>query len=101
MEVRARCRARIARIPAISVVCIMRALKTKEFAQLKVGISGATPKGRVRKPAGEEKVVKHVIGKFSPKEELLLKKTLKKAAAACRAFAAEGIEKALLEANTR
>jgi PTH1 family peptidyl-tRNA hydrolase len=83
------------------VESIMRSLKTKEFAQLKVGISGATPKGKLRKPAGEEKVVQHVIGKFSPKEDLLLKETLKKAAEACALFASEGIEKAMLFANTK
>lgn len=83
------------------VESIMRALKTKEFAQLKVGISGETARGKLKKPAGEEKVVKHVIGKFRPAEELLLKKTLKKAAGAMRIFASEGIEKAMLYANTR
>ncbi|MDB5275034.1 MAG: Aminoacyl-tRNA hydrolase, peptidyl-tRNA hydrolase, family [Chitinophagaceae bacterium] len=83
------------------VESIMRALKTKEFAQLKVGISGATAKGRVKKPAGEEKVVKHVIGKFSPKEELELKKAFKKVNAAIGFFITDGVEKAMLEANTR
>ncbi|CAN5704636.1 aminoacyl-tRNA hydrolase [soil metagenome] len=83
------------------VESIMRALKTKEFAQLKVGISGATAKGRVKKPAGEEKVVKHVIGKFSPKEELELKKVFKKVNLAIGYFITDGIEKAMLEANTR
>jgi peptidyl-tRNA hydrolase, PTH1 family len=83
------------------VESIMRALRTKEFAQLKIGISGATPKGKVRKPTGEEKVVKHVVGKFKPTEEALLKKTLKKASEAIRLFATDGIEKAMLEANTR
>ncbi|HEX8591376.1 MAG TPA: aminoacyl-tRNA hydrolase [Candidatus Paceibacterota bacterium] len=82
------------------VESIMRALKTKEFAQLKVGISGATAKGRVKKPGGEEKVIKHVIGKFKPAEEVLLKKTLKKAAEATRVFATDGIERAMLFANT-
>ncbi len=80
---------------------IMRSLKTKEFAQLKIGISGATAKGKVKKPAGEEKVVKHVIGKFSPKEELKLKKAFKKTNAAIVFFITDGIEKAMLEANTR
>lgn len=83
------------------VESIMRALKTKEFAQLKIGISGATSKGRIKKPTGEEKVVKHVVGKFSPKEELALRKTLKKAAEAGYIFVNEGIEKAMLVANTR
>ena len=82
------------------VESIMRALRTKEFVQLKIGISGATPKGKLRKPAGEEKVISHVVGKFKPTEELLLKKTLKKSAEAIRIFATEGIEKAMLFANT-
>lgn len=83
------------------VESIMRALKTKEFAQMKIGISGATPKGKLKKPAAGEKVVKHVIGKFKPDEEALLKSTLKRAAEGARLFVAEGIEKALQETNTR
>ena len=83
------------------VESIMRSLKTKEFVQLKVGISGATAKGKLKKPAGEEKVISHVIGKFKPAEEALLKKTLKKAAEASRIFATEGIEAAMLFANTK
>jgi len=80
---------------------IMRALKTKDFAQMKIGISGATTKGKLRKPSGEEKVVKHVIGKFKPEEEKVLKKVLKKAALATEYFITQGIEKAMLEANTK
>ena len=79
----------------------MRALKTKDFAQIKIGISGSTIKGKVKKVSGEEKVVKHVIGKFSPKEEPTLKKTLTKAAEAASIFITDGIEKAMLVANTR
>ena len=62
------------------VESIMRTLKTKEFAQMKIGISGATPKGKLKKPGSEEKVITHVIGKFSPKEEEVLKETLKRGA---------------------
>lgn len=80
---------------------IMRALKTKDFAQMKIGISGATPKGRVKKVLGEEKVVKHVIGKFSPKEEAVLTKTLARAKDAAVLFVTEGIEQAMLVANTK
>ncbi len=82
------------------VESIMRTLKTKEFAQLKIGISGQTPKGKTKKPNGEEKVVKHVIGKFSPAEEPILKKSLKKSAQSIRTFVEGGIEKAMLETNT-
>ncbi|MBA3789412.1 aminoacyl-tRNA hydrolase [Patescibacteria group bacterium] len=83
------------------VESIMRALKTKDFIQMKIGISNATPKGKIKKPSGEDKVITHVIGKFSPKEEPLLKKTLARAASAARLFVAEGVEKAMMEVNTR
>jgi PTH1 family peptidyl-tRNA hydrolase len=83
------------------VESIMRAIKTKDFVQMKIGISGSTPKGKLKKPGSEEKVITHVIGKFSPKEEVLLKKTLKQAAAAARLFVTDGIEKSMMVANTR
>jgi len=83
------------------VESVMRALKTKEFAQLKVGISSATSKGKLRKPAGEEKVISHVIGKFSPKDQEILKKTFKKAHEAIQLFITDGIEAAMLAANTK
>jgi len=83
------------------VESIMRALKTEAFAQLKIGISGQGKKHQAKKVSGEEKVIKHVIGKFKPAEEALLKKTLKKAALVAHLFATEGIEKAMMEANTR
>ncbi|HEX5774350.1 MAG TPA: aminoacyl-tRNA hydrolase [Candidatus Paceibacterota bacterium] len=79
---------------------IMRALKSKDFIQMKIGISPATAKGKVKKPEAGEKVVKHVIGKFSPKEEALLKKTLARAAIAARAFVTDGPAQAMLIANT-
>lgn len=80
---------------------IMRALKTKDFAQMKIGISGATARGKTKKPKGEEGVVKHVIGKFKPAEEPVLKKSLKKAAESAALFVSVGIEAAMLEANTK
>lgn len=83
------------------VESIMRALKTKDFVQIKIGISGQTAKGRTKKVSGEEKVISHVIGKFKPAEEATLKKALKKSAEAARLFVTEGVEKAMLVANTK
>jgi len=80
---------------------IMRSLKTKEFARIRIGISGEGKKHQAKKPSGEEKVVKHVVGKFKPTEEALLKKMLKKTAESARLFVTEGIDKATMEANTR
>lgn len=83
------------------VESIMRALKTKEFARLRIGISGAGKKHQAKKPAGEEKVVKHVIGKFKPAEEAVLKKSLNRSIQALSYFVTDGVEKATMEANTR
>lgn len=83
------------------VESVMRAIKTKEFARLRIGISGAGKKNQAKKPSGEEKVVKHVVSKFRPAEEAALKKSLKKSVDMIRCFVTEGLEKATMEANTR
>lgn len=83
------------------VESIMRAIKTKEFARIRIGISGEGKKHQAKKPSGEEKVVKHVIGKFKPAEEALLKKMLKKTASSIHLFITEDMEKATQEANTK
>lgn len=83
------------------VESVTRAIRSKAFAQIKIGISGATPKGTLKKPKGEEKVVKHVLGKFKPEEERVLKKQFSKIADAVEAFAADDVNKALLIANTK
>ena len=83
------------------VESIMRAIKTKEFARLRIGISAAGKKNQAKKVSGEEKVIKMVIGKWKPAEEVVFKKVLKKVAEAVRIFASEGIEAAMLFANTR
>jgi peptidyl-tRNA hydrolase, PTH1 family len=83
------------------VESVMRAIKTKDFARLRIGISGAGKKHQAKKPQGEEKVNKHVIGKFKPAEELAVKKAIKKGVGVTRLFIEEGFEKAQQEANTR
>lgn len=83
------------------VESIMRAIKTKEFARIRIGISAAGKKNQAKKVSGEDKVIKHVIGKWKPAEEAAFKKALKKAAEAARLFAADGVESAVMFANTR
>jgi len=83
------------------VESIARALKTKDFVRLRIGISAQGKKNQAKKVQGEEKVIKHVIGKFKPAEEAALKKTLNKSVVAAELFATEGIEAATLFANTR
>ncbi|MDP2593863.1 MAG: aminoacyl-tRNA hydrolase [bacterium] len=84
------------------VESVMRAVKSKDFARIRIGISPRSGPAFAKASAGkEEKVVKHVIGKWKPAEEAALKKALKKAALAAELFASEGIEAATQFANTR
>lgn len=83
------------------VESVARALKTKDFAQIKIGIAPATPKGRVKKVEAGEPVVEHVLGAFSPKQREVLDAALERAASAARVFVEGGIEKAMLFANTK
>lgn len=83
------------------VESVMRAIKTKDFARIRIGISAEGKKNQAKKVSGEEKVIKHVIGKWKPAEEATVKKALKKIAEASRLFAVSGIEVATMFANTR
>lgn len=83
------------------VESVMRAIKTEAFTRIRVGISGEGKKHQAKKVSGDEKVIKHVIGKFKPTEEVVVKKILKKAAEAARLFVTEGVEAATMFANTR
>lgn len=83
------------------VESIMRALKTKDFARIRIGISAVGKKNQAKKVQGEEKVINMVIGKWKPTEEVVVKKVLKKVAEATRLFASEGIETATMFTNTR
>lgn len=67
---------------------IIKAVKTTKFARVRIGISPHTPKGKTKKPASE-KVNNFVIGAFSPKETLELKKSLKTAVQALECIVTE------------
>lgn len=83
------------------VESIMRAIKTKDFARLRIGISGVGKKNQAKKVQGEEKVIKLVIGKWKPAEEAVVKKVFKKSVESVRLFATSGLEAATQFANTR
>jgi PTH1 family peptidyl-tRNA hydrolase len=59
------------------VESVIKSLKTTKFNRIRIGISPIVGKGKIKKPSGEEKVVKHVLGKFSPTEQPTIKKVLK------------------------
>jgi peptidyl-tRNA hydrolase, PTH1 family len=79
---------------------IVRALKTEAFVRIRIGISPATPSGKLKKPQGDEKVQDFILGSFKPAELETLKKISKKVIEAVEICVAEGREKAMNVANT-
>jgi PTH1 family peptidyl-tRNA hydrolase len=66
---------------------VVRAVKTKEFIRIRIGIG---------KKADVEK---HILGKFTPKEQLELKKVFKNLVTAVETIVAEGYESAMTQFN--
>ncbi len=58
------------------VKSVQSALKTMDFTRVRVGISGSTPSGKLKRPP-PEKIVDYVLGKFKPAEQDKLKKVRK------------------------
>ena len=77
------------------VESIMRALKTREFARVRLGISPATPSGKLKKPQGEKAVINFILSDFKPAELTMLKKVSKTVEKALGTFAALGRERAM------
>jgi len=76
------------------VESIMRAIKTEGFIRLRLGISGETASGKIKKPQGEEKVIDAILGDFKKTESDELKKVIKKSVIALELIVKEGREKA-------
>lgn len=78
---------------------VVRAVKTKEFTRVRIGVSPSTASGKTKKPQGEEKMLNFILGSFKPTEEADLKKVLKKTSEAIQMMIEEGREKAMNEYN--
>jgi len=78
---------------------IKKALGTEAFARIRIGISPVTPSGKLKKPLGEKKVEKHIMGSFSVKEKETLKKLFKRALEVVELFSEKGIQSAMTEGN--
>ncbi len=74
---------------------IIKHLKTEEFLRIRVGICPTTPTGKLKKPKGEEAVLKFLLGDFKKEELVILKKESKKIAEAIDMIFAEGKDKAM------
>lgn len=74
---------------------IIKKLKSKEFIRIRVGISPVTPSGKIRKPRGEEAVLKFLLSNFKDDELKELKKVSKKVSDILGMLVTEGKEKAM------
>lgn len=81
------------------VESIIKSIKTEKFVRVRVGVSPTSPTGKIRKPQGEDRVMKHILGKFKSEEMLELKKMSKKILEAMEIFVDSGLEKAMTEFN--
>lgn len=84
------------------VESIIKSLKTREFTRVRIGISKATPKGKVKKPgAGDlpaqagKKVLDFLLGKWKENELVELKKVFKISSLALKTLILEGRDRAM------
>lgn len=73
------------------VESVIRALKTEEFIRIRIGISSATPSGKVKKPKGESEMNKFVLGDFKKSDEAEVKKILKRVVEIVETISKEGL----------
>lgn len=74
---------------------IIKKVKSQEFVRIRVGVSPTTPTGKIKKPKGEEKILKFLLGNFKDEELKTLKKLSKKIAEALVVLSADGRSKAM------
>lgn len=77
------------------VESIIRAVKTKKFVRIRIGVSPTTPSGKIKKPQGEKDVVDFILKRFKPAELEILQKLFKDVASAIESTVLEGREIAM------
>lgn len=74
---------------------IARAVKTKRFWRIRVGVSPTTASGKTKKPSGENEVLDFILGKFKPSELPVLKTVFKRVKEALEVAVLDGPLKAM------
>ncbi|MGC9602776.1 MAG: aminoacyl-tRNA hydrolase [Minisyncoccia bacterium] len=82
------------------IASVQKAIKTKDFVRIRIGISPATPGGKLKKP-DTEKVVDFVLGKYKPAEEEKVKKARKLVAEALKDLLIDGREAATMRLHSK
>lgn len=78
---------------------IMRSVKTKKFARVRIGVSPSTASGQLRKPEGDKVVNNFILTKFRAHEMATLKPVFKRVVAALETIVRDGRERAMNEFN--
>jgi len=81
------------------VESIIKKIKSQEFIRIRIGVSPTTPSGKLRKPKGEEAILKFLLGKFKEDELKEIKKVSKKIAEIIEMIVLESKEKAMSTFN--
>ncbi len=81
------------------VESVIKALKTRDFVRVRVGVARPGAKGRAVKPKGDDRVIKYLLGKFTPSEKTALKKIATRVGDAVAAIITEGYQKAMTDFN--
>ena len=79
---------------------IIKALKTRDFVRVRIGVSPESAKGAARKPKGNEKVIKFILGKIKDDELKMFKKIFKRVNGALQTLLEMGRGEAMKECNT-
>lgn len=78
---------------------IMRAVKTRRFTRVRIGVSPHTASGKLKKPQGEEDVLAFILAKFKPAEMDELKKVFARTSEALEHCVTDGYLSAMNEFN--
>ncbi len=78
---------------------VMRAVKTKKFARIRIGVSYASATGTVKKPSGEKEVLDFILGKFTSSEMEVVRRVFKRAGEVIEVIVAEGSTAAMNRFN--
>jgi len=81
------------------VESIISSLGTKNFIRVRVGVVPTTPTGKLKKPKGDSKVLDHLMGPFSRKEDKELSHIIKHSAEATAVIIANGVQVAMNKYN--
>lgn len=80
---------------------VIKALKTREFIRIRVGIAAVTPSGKMKsRPAGGKELEQHILSEFKKPEMEKLKKVFKNIATAVETIIEGGLTRAMTEFNS-